>query len=55
MTDRRAAMNSSLSTTAPVSTSTGSAAWSTNALIGMSPKPGTGKLDVNTSMSGAAL
>ena len=55
MTDARAAMKSSLSMTVPVSTSTGSAACTTNTLIGMSPNPGTGKLEVNTSMSGAAL
>ncbi len=55
MTDRRAGRNCSLSTTAPVSTRMGSEPWRTNALMGTNPMPGTGKLDVSTSMSGVAL
>ena len=55
MTDRSAVMNSSRSTTAPVSTSSGSAPCSTKALMGTCPKPGIGMLVVSTSMPGAAL
>lgn len=55
ITDRKAVRNWSLSMTAPVSTRTGSGPWRTNALIGTSPKPGIGKLDVSTSMSAAPL
>ena len=55
MTDRRAGMNSSLPTTSPVSTRTGSEPCMTNAFTGTSPKPGIGKFVVRTSMSGATL
>ena len=47
-------MKSSASTTGPVSTSSGSAPWSEKALTGTKPNPGMGKLEVRTSMSGAA-
>ena len=55
ITDRRAAMNSSLCTTEPVSTSTGSSAWITKALMARLPKPLMALVDVTTSTSGAAL
>ena len=54
ITERSAVMNSSLCTTVPVSTRTGSVPWSTNALIGTSPNPGIGKFVVRTSMPGVA-
>jgi hypothetical protein len=55
MTVRSASMYSSVWTTVPVSTSTGSDPWRTNELIGTNPSPGTWKFVVSTSMSGAAL
>ncbi len=47
-------MKSSLCTTEPVSTSTGSSAWITKALMARLPKPLTALVDVTTSTSGAA-
>ena len=54
ITDCRAVMNSSLSTTAPVSTRIGSSPLMTKAFTGTIPKPGIGMSDVITSISGAA-
>jgi hypothetical protein len=54
MTERRAVMKSSRSTTDPVSTRTGSVPCSTKALMGTRPKPGMAALDARTSMPGAA-